>query len=66
MPLLGELSRYIRKRIDLPKPLLSLGDNVELWMTYLSQTHPCPLVGIDYNQWYLLRRMVMVQEKPDR
>lgn len=40
MPLLEELSGEIQKHKDLPKPLLGLGNNVELWMTYLSQPHP--------------------------
>lgn len=41
MPLLEELSLQIRHRVtDLPPPLLDLGDNIELWLTYLSQPQP--------------------------
>ena len=41
MPLLSELSTQIRQRpIDLPPALSTLGDNLELWLSYLSQPHP--------------------------
>lgn len=40
MPLLCELSSDLRKRLDLPKALSELGNNVEFWLTYLSQPHP--------------------------
>ena len=40
MPLLNELSGLVRKsRTDLPLPQSSLGDNLELWLSYLSQPH---------------------------
>lgn len=44
MPLLTELSVKVREQLErdgkLPPPLLNLGDNVELWLTYLSQPQP--------------------------
>ena len=42
MPTLGDLSTAIRERIGktLPKPLEELGNEVELWMTCLSQVQP--------------------------
>ena len=41
MPLLKELSGQIRcRRSDLPESLLTLGDNIEIWLSYLSQPHP--------------------------
>ena len=41
MPLLSELSLQIKERArDLPSPLSSLGNNLELWLSYLSQPHP--------------------------
>lgn len=40
MPLLNELSRELKKRLKLPKSVLTLGNNVELWLTYLSQPQP--------------------------
>ena len=41
MPLLQELSSQIRGRLsDLPESLSTLGDNIEIWLSYLSQPHP--------------------------
>ena len=41
MPLLQELSSQIRRRLsDLPESLSTLGDNIEIWLSYLSQPHP--------------------------
>ena len=40
MPLLAELSELLRKRVDLPDYVTNLGDNIEHWMTYLSQPQP--------------------------
>ena len=41
MPLLQELSSQIRSRLsDLPESLSTLGDNIEIWLSYLSQPHP--------------------------
>ena len=41
MPLLGELSSQIKEsEIDLPSPLSTLGDNLELWLSHLSRPHP--------------------------
>ena len=41
MPLLKELSSQIRGRLsNLPESLLTLGDNIEIWLSYLSQPHP--------------------------
>ena len=41
MPLLQELSSQIRDRLpDLPESLSTLGDNIEIWLSYLSQPHP--------------------------
>ena len=41
MPLLQELSSQIRGRLsDLPESLSILGDNIEIWLSYLSQPHP--------------------------
>ena len=42
MPLLKELSAKVRVQCGepLPPPLSELGDNIELWMTYLSQSQP--------------------------
>ena len=45
MPLLSDLSANIKEHlkergIDLPSPLPTLGDNLELWLSYLSQPHP--------------------------
>lgn len=41
MPLLQELSSQIRLRLsDLPESLSTLGDNIEIWLSYLSQPHP--------------------------
>lgn len=45
MPLLNELSIRVREKLQnlgetLPSPLLDLGDDVELWLTYLSQPQP--------------------------
>ena len=41
MPLLSELSSQIIDRaIDLPDSLLTMGNNLELWLSYLSQPHP--------------------------
>ena len=45
MPLLSDLSTQIKERLresgtDLPSPLPTLGDNLELWLSYLSQPHP--------------------------
>ena len=38
MPLLQELSSQIRGRLsDLPESLSTLGDNIEIWLSYLSQ-----------------------------
>ena len=41
MPVLSELSSQIRKNgIELPSPLSTFDDNLELWLSYLSQPHP--------------------------
>ena len=41
MPLLQELSSQIRGRLsDLPESLSTIGDNIEIWLSYLSQPHP--------------------------
>ena len=41
MPLLQELSSQIRGRLsDLPESLSTVGDNIEIWLSYLSQPHP--------------------------
>ena len=41
MPLLEELSTDVQGRIGvLPPPLSSLGNNIELWLSYLSQSQP--------------------------
>ena len=40
MPLLGELSEALRERVNLPYYVTDLGDNIEYWMTYLSQPQP--------------------------
>ena len=41
MPLLTELSALIRERgVNLPSALATLGDNVEIWLSYLSQSYP--------------------------
>ncbi|MBI4289208.1 MAG: SIR2 family protein [Chloroflexi bacterium] len=44
MPTLEELSTKVRKKLaaqgKLPPVLLGLGDNIELWLTYLSQPQP--------------------------
>ena len=44
MPTMAELSSAIlenREKVDLPvAALLRLGNNIELWMTYLSQSQP--------------------------
>ena len=41
MPLLSELSGQIKKRgLDFQSPLTTLGDNLEVWLSYLSQPHP--------------------------
>ncbi len=41
MPLLSELSGQIKARgLDLPSHLTTLGDNLEVWLSYLSQPHP--------------------------
>ncbi len=41
MPLLQELSSQTRGRLsDLPESLSTVGDNIEIWLSYLSQPHP--------------------------
>ena len=40
MPTLPELSAILKDEACLPDYVTSLGNNVELWMTYLSQPHP--------------------------
>jgi len=41
MPVLSELSSQIKELgIELPSPLSTLDDNLELWLSYLSQPHP--------------------------
>ena len=41
MPLLSELSGQIKNRgLDFQSPLTTLGDNLEVWLSYLSQPHP--------------------------
>jgi len=42
MPTLPELSKEVEARLGspLPSPLNRLGNNIELWLTYLSQPHP--------------------------
>ena len=40
MPVMAELSEALRKRVELPHYVTALGDNVEHWMTYLSQPQP--------------------------
>ena len=41
MPLLSELSEEVGNRLDpMPHPLPRLGNNLELWLTYLSQRQP--------------------------
>ena len=40
MPLLGELGEALKERVDIPGYVTASGDNVELWLTYLSQTQP--------------------------
>lgn len=41
MPLLQELSSQIRERLsDLPESLSTIGNNIEIWLSYLSQPHP--------------------------
>ena len=41
MPLLSELSGQIKTRgLDFQAPLTTLGDNLEVWLSYLSQPHP--------------------------
>ena len=41
MPLLTELSAMIRERgVNLPPALETLGDNLEIWLSYLSQSYP--------------------------
>jgi len=40
MPDMAELSKALRKRVELPHYVTALGDNVEHWMTYLSQPQP--------------------------
>ena len=47
MPLLVDLSVALREEIDLPDYVTNLGDNVEYWMTYLSQDQPW--VSVDGN-----------------
>ncbi len=37
LPLLRELSSAIRQRVELPANVLALGDNLALWLTYLSR-----------------------------
>ncbi len=40
MPVLTELSENLRRQVELPDYVTALGNNVEYWMTYLSQSHP--------------------------
>ncbi len=40
MPSLGELSKLVRNHIEIPTFLTKLGDNIELWLTYLAQPQP--------------------------
>jgi len=40
MPLLKDLSRAIRDKIRLESSVLSMGDDIEMWLTYLSLSHP--------------------------
>ena len=40
MPVMAELSAALRQRVELPHYVIALGDNVEHWMTYLSQPQP--------------------------
>ena len=41
MPLLSELSAQVRERgLDFPTRISTLGDNLEIWLSYLSQPHP--------------------------
>lgn len=40
MPVITQLSESLRQQVDLPHYVTALGDNVEYWMTYLSQSHP--------------------------
>ena len=45
MPTLADLTQEVKNRLSgsehsLPRPLMGLGDNIELWITYLSQRQP--------------------------
>lgn len=40
MPDLKELSNELKQSVELPPNIARLGNNVELWLTYLSQPHP--------------------------